>query len=334
MYPFWMLIAFLLTIAIIPKGMEYLYSSFIIGTDGNKRKKRVLPSSLGTVVFVGFFVVSLGYIIVQSFFGTLTLKESIIVFSVLLTSFTGMFIGFLDDVRTKTKQVKAESFHKDFRVGFKQLDKVLISLLVALPILPAITSTDIWFPIIGTINFGMLYFILASVGIIGTTNGANLIGGFDGMAAGMFILLFLGLGIVLPDHTLKTLAFIAAGVNLGFLIYNIYPAKALPGDSYSYFNGALYGSLVILGKIEFIGVIMFLPQIIDAILRVPYRFKVRWMGRLTKEGYMKPVTDKIETLPVFFMKYFNLKEWELSLVLWIVQGIFVILSVVLWINIL
>lgn len=327
MYTLWMLIAFLLTVLIVPKGMNYLYNSFVIGTDGNKRKKRILPSSLGTVVFVSFFVVSLGYIIIQSLFGTLTLRETVIVFSVLLTSFTGMFIGFLDDIHTKTKQVKAESFHKDFRVGFKQVDKVLISLLVVLPIIPTITHTNIWFPIIGFVDFGVLYILLASAGLIGTTNGANLLGGFDGMAAGMFVLLFLGIGVILPDHTLRTLAFIAVGANLGFLIYNTYPAKALPGDSYSYFNGALYGSLVILGKVEFIGVIMFLPQIIDMIIRIPYRFKVKWIGRLTKEGYIKPVTKRVETLPVFFMKYFNLREWELSLMLWIVQGIFVILGI-------
>ncbi len=83
-------------------------------------------------------------------------------------------------------------------------------------------------------------FALVLLGFWGTTNGANLTDGLDGLAAGCGIAILLGslaLNRGIPE--LSALALFGAGLFAGFLWWNAYPARVFMGDVGSMFLGGL-----------------------------------------------------------------------------------------------
>ncbi|NOX44650.1 MAG: phospho-N-acetylmuramoyl-pentapeptide-transferase [Caldiserica bacterium] len=87
---------------------------------------------------------------------------------------------------------------------------------------------------------GPALFLLLLLGFWGTTNGANLTDGLDGLAAGCGISILLGsLVLALRYPELSTLALFGAGLFAGFLWWNAYPARVFMGDVGSMFLGGL-----------------------------------------------------------------------------------------------
>ena len=83
------------------------------------------------------------------------------------------------------------------------------------------------------------------------TNAFNLIDGLDGLAAGSalfstFVILLLSL--FTPNPVVSFLAIVLAGVILGFLRFNFYPASIFLGDSGSLFIGFLISALAMVGS--------------------------------------------------------------------------------------
>lgn len=86
-----------------------------------------------------------------------------------------------------------------------------------------------------------------------TTNALNLIGGLDGLCAGMgfFAALSLGLaGIIQHNPPLTFIAFPLAAAQLGFLAYNLNPATVFLGDSGALTIGFLLGCLGLIWSTE------------------------------------------------------------------------------------
>jgi UDP-GlcNAc:undecaprenyl-phosphate GlcNAc-1-phosphate transferase len=83
------------------------------------------------------------------------------------------------------------------------------------------------------------------------TNAFNLIDGLDGLAAGSalfsVVVIFI-LSLFLPNSLVSLLAIALAGVILGFLRFNFYPASIFLGDSGSLFIGFMISALAIAGS--------------------------------------------------------------------------------------
>jgi len=83
------------------------------------------------------------------------------------------------------------------------------------------------------------------------TNAFNLIDGLDGLAAGsaLFstVVIFM-LSLFTPNPVVSFLAVVLAGVILGFLRFNFYPASIFLGDSGSLFIGFMISALAIAGS--------------------------------------------------------------------------------------
>lgn len=93
----------------------------------------------------------------------------------------------------------------------------------------------------GKIDFGFLYYPLSLLMLLGIVNCANLTDGVDGLASSVafsigVVFLFLSAS-ALSDSGI--LAAVMIGASIGFLIFNIYPAKIFMGDTGSLFFGAL-----------------------------------------------------------------------------------------------
>lgn len=82
--------------------------------------------------------------------------------------------------------------------------------------------------------------VVSMLWIVGTTNAVNMIDGMDGLAGGSSLLSALTLGIIAMvwgSPIIAGVMFILAGTLLGFMIYNLNPAKVFMGDTGSMFIG-------------------------------------------------------------------------------------------------
>lgn len=104
---------------------------------------------------------------------------------------------------------------------------------------------------ISFINFQELFTYLFTIfWIVGITNSINWLDGLDGLAAGISVIISVGLSINFIYFEQFDLAFILiafSGATIGFLRFNFYPAKILMGDGGSYFLGGLLSIISLKG---------------------------------------------------------------------------------------
>ncbi|NBI11720.1 undecaprenyl/decaprenyl-phosphate alpha-N-acetylglucosaminyl 1-phosphate transferase [Colidextribacter sp. OB.20] len=109
-------------------------------------------------------------------------------------------------------------------------------------------------------NLGILSIPITVLWIVGITNAVNLIDGLDGLACGVstissMTLLVIALIVSEPDVAILMAAL--AGACIGFLPYNLNPAKIFMGDTGSTFLGFILAVVSIQGLFKFYTIISF-----------------------------------------------------------------------------
>ncbi len=112
--------------------------------------------------------------------------------------------------------------------------------------------------------------------IVGTTNAINWIDGLDGLAASVSaiacVVLFIVTGPVLQQWTLAYLPLILAAAILGFLPYNLHPARIFMGDSGAMFLGFTLAVLAVIGGAKVAAALLVLGvPILDGVYMIIYR---------------------------------------------------------------
>jgi UDP-N-acetylmuramyl pentapeptide phosphotransferase/UDP-N-acetylglucosamine-1-phosphate transferase len=112
--------------------------------------------------------------------------------------------------------------------------------------------------------------------IVGTTNAINWIDGLDGLAASVSavacVVLFVVTGPVLGQWTLAYLPLILGAAILGFLPYNIHPARIFMGDSGAMFLGFTLAVLSVIGGAKVAAALLVLGvPILDGVYMIIYR---------------------------------------------------------------
>ncbi len=105
--------------------------------------------------------------------------------------------------------------------------------------------------------------------LVGMMNAINFIDGLDGLAAGVSLIILLGLAVLfgLQGNMGFMLASIAmAGGILGFLVYNFNPASIFMGDSGSLLLGYLLGAFALQLTPEMVGTMPFAPAVVLLVL--------------------------------------------------------------------
>ncbi len=201
-------------------------------------------------------------------------------------------IGFMDDY---IKAVKKQN------LGLKAKQKMILQLIYACAFLAALymlgdKATTITFPWLGDLNFGIFYYPIMILYIIFLTNAVNLTDGVDGLCgtvtvvAGLsFVMLTASMGIW--EYSIFSMAI--AGGCLGFLLWNLYPAKVFMGDTGSMFLG---GAIVAIGfatrqhlLLALIGIV-YVCEALSVVIQVAY-FKLTHGKRLFK---MSPIHHHFE----------------------------------------
>ncbi len=325
-------LGFLVTLIGTPYARRYLLASGIISIDQQKEGKPKLPASGGIVVLFGFLVSITSYLGFSAFI-ELPDVDMAVTFAALNSAVLIGLIGLLDDIHIDLESfiqdelevedaelelhniLEVESlphqniigrFTGDFsskesgdmvRRGLGQVPKMLFVLPAALPLIAVgAGSWTMHFPVIGAINWGLVYpFLLLPLGLFFVANVVNMLAGTNGLAASMSLVASTALGVFAYTNGNVEAALIAFSLSaalLAFLRYNFYPASILPGDSLTYLCGAAMFAAIVIGNMEKFGVFIFAPWFIEFFLKLRSRYEAHSWGILQDDGTLQPQHDK------------------------------------------
>ncbi|MFH1326484.1 MAG: MraY family glycosyltransferase [Candidatus Falkowbacteria bacterium] len=221
--------------------------------DGQRKiHKKAIPLLGGIALFLSYFIA-------LYFFRDIALARGLTILQL-----TGFFLGALILIIGGTF---------DDKYNLKPRLQIIFPVLaVIIAVALGINVEKITNPSGGLINFGLeLSFLISFIWLLGMMYTTKLLDGIDGLVSGLGVIS--GLIIFLFTITTKyyqpdvgLMALIFAGICLGFLIFNFYPAKIFLGEGGSLFIGYAIGILAIIsgGKIAIALLIMGIP-IMDVI---------------------------------------------------------------------
>ena len=313
--------AFVITVFFTKYWIKVARRAGIIGRDMNKPGKPEISEAGGVAVIMGFTIALLLYI----FFDTFYLGSRLgigLTFALLTSVLLAAFLGFADDIL-------------GWKIGLKQWQKPILTIPAAIPLMvinAGVSTLSV--PFIGPVEFGIIYpLIIIPIGIIGAANGFNFIAGHNGLEASLGAIIIATLGFVAllgGMGWLFVISMLAVSSLLAFLVFNKYPAKIFPGDSLTYPIGVLIAIIAILGNMEKIAVILFIPYFIEFILKSRSRFRAENFGIPGRGGRLKMPGKKICSLTHVAMiipeKLFGKRphEYDVVLTLLIFEIIFVV----------
>ncbi|MBE6546862.1 MAG: phospho-N-acetylmuramoyl-pentapeptide-transferase [Ruminococcaceae bacterium] len=186
-------------------------------------------------------------------------------------------IGFVDDF---CKLMKKQN------EGLKAYQKSVLQVLAAAVYIFVLKSlgyidTSVHIPFTEiSVELGIVYYVFALFVIVGMVNSVNLTDGVDGLAGTTTLIVFgffAFVGFQYLHTSLTLLSGALVGGMLGFLLYNLHPAKVFMGDTGSLFlGGAVTGAAFLVNDpiIVFLVGGMFVLESVSVILQVG-SFKLR-----------------------------------------------------------
>jgi len=202
-----------------------------IRSDGPKRHlKKMGTPTMGGVIFIPAIAIA-----------TILMTREPIVAILSMVGFG--LIGFTDDF---IKIVKKRS------LGLRANQKLFFQLIFStcLALYTYNVSGRVLVPFSDKpLNLGLLYIPITIFIILGTVNSVNLTDGLDGLVAGIVAIVSLFYTLVLIMLGYKDLAFFAAAITggcVGFLLYNLHPAKVFMGDTGSLGLGGAIAALAVI----------------------------------------------------------------------------------------
>lgn len=303
------ILSFLITLflgkILIPYLQKLKYGQKILEIGPSWHKSKEGTPTMGGIMFIIGITISTaicvpGYYLLSDYFGvnvTETPLMMVKIFAGLGAAFANGLVGMFDDfVKIAKKQNKGLSPKQKliFQFGITLLYFVAIHYVNLQNGVSDLTSVKI--PFFGSVNFGIFYWIIFALVIVGITNAANLTDGIDGLCASIafFIAIFCMIILnILGMFGLSIEAAALAGGCLGFLFWNFYPAKIFMGDTGSLFLGSFICMLCIGGGLYVPLIILcgvYILEMLSVILQVIY-FKISHGKRLFK---MSPLHHHFE----------------------------------------
>lgn len=203
--------------------------------DNRRMHKVPIPRMGGLAIFAGFLVSVLFFVPLGTEFRSILIGALILV-----------VLGIIDDI-----------------VSLKPKTKFAGQIIAAL--IPALSGVSIH----GIVNpfvpgqystLGIFSIPLTVIWIVGITNAVNFIDGLDGLACGVSaiatVTMFI-IAVLFGEIYIALMMAALAGACLGFLPYNMNPAKIFMGDTGSMFLGYILATVSIQGLFKFYAVISF-----------------------------------------------------------------------------
>ena len=263
-----LLISFILTVflgLIIVPILRKLKIGQIERYDGPEThlKKQGTPTMGGIIIMLGIIIVTIGAYI---YYKTKDVELSQKLLPVLGLTIGFGVIGFIDDFK---KLVLKNT--KGLKPSLKMLGLLLISIIFIMYLQKGINlGTQTYIPIIKQyVTIPMFAYIpFAILVILATTNAVNLTDGIDGLSSSVCTIIITCLTVIATMFGVKEIIVFGAivvGAILGFLMFNIYPARAFMGDTGSLFLGGVISGIALYLKMPLILLIIAIIPIIETL---------------------------------------------------------------------
>ena len=227
-------------------------------------KKQGTPTMGGIIMIVAIIIATVGVCIFFSVTNNQELIKRLIPLLIITIAF-GM-IGFIDDFK---KLVLKNT--DGLKPKYKMLGLLIIAVIYVLFLVYGFNlGTDTYIPIFKIyINIPVfLYIPLAVLVILSTTNAINLTDGVDGLASSVSCLIITCLtviGISNQMYEVSIFGSIVIGATLGFLIFNLHPAKVFMGDTGSLMLGGIISSIALYLKMPLLLVLIAIIPVLEAL---------------------------------------------------------------------
>ena len=187
---------------------------------------------------------------------------------IMFTLFSYTMIGFIDDYLIVKKHDNK---------GLTQMQKLMLQIVVAIIFFylfmkggnePLLWVHSLHFKL----DIGFLYGLFILFVLVASSNAVNLTDGLDGLAGGLSLVALLTFGIISWNtgwldgyEDIAILAFVLVGALLGFLIFNVNPAKVFMGDTGSLALGATLGAYAIMTRHELLLVVIGIVFVMETV---------------------------------------------------------------------
>ena len=309
------IVAIILGFIIIPI-LKKLKVGQIERDDGPKShlKKQGTPTMGGIIMIVTMIVVITGIYIYLIATGQNEVANKML--PLLLVSIGMGLIGFIDDFK---KLVLKNT--KGLKPSYKMLGLLIISVAYVVYLVYGIKiGTDTYISIMKQyISMPVyLYIPFAIIVILATTNAINLTDGIDGLSSSVSAIIITCLtiiGILFGIEEIGIFGSVVVGAVLGFLMFNLHPAKVFMGDT---------GSLLLGGVISAIALYMKMPLLLIIIALVPV---LETLSVIIQVAYFKRTGNRIFKMAPLH-HHFELSGWKESKVVIVFSAVTLMLCIV------
>ena len=309
------IVAIILGFIIIPI-LKKLKVGQIERDDGPKShlKKQGTPTMGGIIMIVTMIIVITGLYIYLIETGQNEVANKML--PLLLASIGMGLIGFIDDFK---KLVLKNT--KGLKPSYKMLGLLIISTAYVVYLVYGIKiGTDTYIPIMKEyISMPVyLYIPFAIIVILATTNAINLTDGIDGLSSSVSAIIITCLtiiGILFGIDEIGIFGSVVVGTVLGFLMFNLHPAKVFMGDT---------GSLLLGGVISAIALYMKMPLLLIIIALVPV---LETLSVIIQVAYFKKTGNRVFKMAPLH-HHFELSGWKESKVVIVFSAVTLVLCII------
>ena len=241
-----LVIAFIITFIATPVVKAFAVQVGAIDIPDKKRHihEHPIPRMGGLAIFIGFILSVL-------LFANITTQVRGILFGAILIA----VVGALDDVLNLNAWLK---FGVQIIAAVVAVLSGIIINVVSNPLL--ITSEQ-------ALTIGILAVPVTILWIVGVTNSVNLIDGLDGLACGVSAIASLSMLVVsmlvsTSNSNVATILAALCGACLGFIPYNLNPAKIFMGDTGALLLGYILATASVIGMFKFYAIVTFILPVL------------------------------------------------------------------------
>ena len=226
-------------------------------------KKQGTPTMGGIIIMLGIVIVT---IVAYIYYRNVDIELAKNLLPILGLTIGFGVIGFIDDFK---KLVLKNT--KGLKPSLKMLGLLIISVAYIMYLIKGLNiGTETYIPILKqyiTIPI-YAYIPFAILVILATTNAVNLTDGIDGLSSSVCTIIITCLTIIATTLGVKEIVIFGAiviGAVLGFLMFNIHPAKVFMGDTGSLFLGGVISGIALYLKMPLILILIALIPVIETV---------------------------------------------------------------------
>src|SRR5437879_261248 len=259
------MVSFVAVCLFLPWLIKSLRGTTLVGKDLNKPHSPLVPEMGGIAVILCCYA---GVALLVGL--AVPVATNALFFAALSACLGAGIVGLMDDT---------------FRL--RKRSKAILPFVLALP-LGAVVYASKNTVLLG-VDIGILMAVAVPVGVTSASNAANMLEGFNGLGAGLGVIItasLIALSFLTNAQEGLFLLFPLLGALSAFLLFNRYPARVFPGDSMTLFSGATLACAAIISTppLKTFGAILFIPMIIEFILKARGRFQGENYGVVGEEG--------------------------------------------------